>query len=129
MRRLLFTIIVALGCAASVFAQTVAITNAKVYPVSSAPITNGTVLIKDGIIVEVGDHVNVPAGAQRIDALGKIVTPGFINSLTEVGVIEIRPVRDTNDASARGTNNVAASFRVWDGLNPSSALFAPTRNE
>jgi len=31
-----------------VFAQTVAITNGKVYPVNSGPITNGTVLIKDG---------------------------------------------------------------------------------
>src|SRR5256714_2848166 len=129
MRNLFFTIIVARGCVAPVFAQTVAITSGKVYPVSGPPITNGTVLIKDGIIVEVGDHVNVPAGAQRIDARGKIVTPGFINSLTEVGVIEIGQVRDTNDAAAKGTNNVAASFRVWDGLNPSSALFAPTRNE
>src|SRR6185369_1349396 len=26
-------------------------------------------------------------------------------------------------------NNIAAAFRVWDGLNPSSALFAPARNE
>src|SRR5882724_12372606 len=129
MRTLLFIIIVVLTAAAPAFAQTIAITNGKVYPVSGAPITNGTVLIKDGIIVEVGDHVNVPAGAQKIDARGKIVTPGFINSLTEVGVIEIGQVRDTNDAPARGTNNVAASFRVWDGLNPSSALFAPTRNE
>jgi imidazolonepropionase-like amidohydrolase len=112
-----------------VLSQTIAITNAKIYPVSAPPITNGTVLIRDGVIVTVGDHVNVPAGAQTIDGTGKIVTPGLINSLTEIGVIEIGAVRDTNDAAARGTNNIAASFRVWDGLNPSSTLFAPTRNE
>src|SRR2546421_2270436 len=129
MRKLLFTIIVALRCAAPVFAQTVAITNGKIYPVNSAPITNGTVLIKDGIIVAVGTNVSIPAGAQRIDANGKIVTPGLINSLTEVGVIEIGQVRDTNDAAAKGSNNIAASFRIWDGLNSSSSLFAPTRNE
>src|SRR5207237_7246730 len=69
------------------------------------------------------------AGAQSIDANGKIVTPGLINSLTEVGVIEIGQVRDTNDAAAKGSNNIAASFRIWDGLNPSSSLFSPTRNE
>ena len=129
MRTLLFTIIVALAAAAPAFTQTIAITNGKVYPVSGAPITNGTVLIKDGIIVAVGNQVDVPAGAQRIDAGGKIVTPGLINSVTELGVIEIDQVRNTNDVSAKGSNNIAAAFRVWDGLNPASALFAPTRNE
>ena len=113
----------------SVFAQTVAITNAKIYPVSGPPIARGTVLIRDGAIVGVGDNVTVPSGAQTIDATGKVVTPGLINSLTTIGLIEIGQVRDTNDAAAKGNNNVAASFRPWDGLNPTSSLFAPTRNE
>src|SRR5436190_2300398 len=113
----------------SVFAQTVAITNAKIYPVSGPPIAKGTVLIRDGVIVGVGDNVAVPSGAQTIDATGKVVTPGLINSLTAIGLIEIGQVRDTNDVAARGTNNVAASFKPWDGLNPTSTLFAPTRNE
>ena len=113
----------------SAFAQTIAITNAKIYPVSGPPIAKGTVLIKDGLIAGVGDNIAVPSGVQTIDASGKVVTPGLINSITTIGVIEIGQVRDTNDVSARGNNNVAASFRVWDGLNPSSMLFAPTRNE
>ena len=115
--------------AAPAFAQTIAITNGKVYPVSGPPITNGTVLIRDGVIIAVGDHVTVPSGAQTIDAAGKILTPGLINSLTEIGVVEINGVRDTNDAVAKGNNNIAASFKVWDGLNPSSTVFAPTRSE
>jgi imidazolonepropionase-like amidohydrolase len=57
------------------------------------------------------------------------VTPGLINSLTELGLIEIDQVRDTKDDTARGTNNVSAAFRVWEGLNSASASFAPTRNE
>ena len=63
-------------------AQTVAITGGTVYPVSGAPISNGTVLIKDGKIVAVGANVSVPSDAQRIDATGKIVTPGFIDANT-----------------------------------------------
>ena len=113
----------------SVFSQTIAITNGKVYPVSGPPIDNGTVLIRDGMIVGVGAQVNIPDGAQRIDARGKVVTPGLINSITELGVIEIDQVRNTSDASAKGTNNIAAAFRVWEGLNPASVLFAPARNE
>jgi len=128
MRFVLITVICLIGVSPAL-AQTVAITNAKIYPVSGPPITRGTVLVRDGVVAAVGENVTIPAGAQTIDATGKVVTPGLINSLTEVGVIEIAAVRDTNDAAAKGTNNIAASFRVWDGLNPSSTLFAPTRNE
>ena len=129
MRKILLAAVLLSVASLPAMSQTIAITNGKVYPVSGPPISNGTVLIRDGVIVAVGTNVSIPAGAQRIDANGKIVTPGLINSLTEVGVIEIGQVRDTNDAAAKGSNNIAASFRIWDGLNPSSSLFAPTRNE
>lgn len=125
---ILAAVLIAAGTAPAV-AQTIAITNATVYPVSSAPISNATVLIRSGLIVAVGAGISIPADAIKIDATGKIVTPGFINSTTELGLIEISQVRSTNDTSAKGSNNIAASFKVWDGLNPASALFAPTRNE
>ena len=128
MRALLIAVILA-AATTTVFSQTIAITNGKVYPVSGAPINNGTVLIRDGVIVAVGANVTIPAGATRIDATGKVVTPGLIHSTTELGVVEVDLVRPTNDVSAKGENNVAASFKVWDGLNPASTSFAPTRNE
>jgi len=97
--------------------------------VSGPAIPNATVLIKDGVIVAVGARVNIPADARRIDATGKVVTPGLINSVTELGIVEVDQVKDTKDDTAKGSNNISASFRVWEGLNPASALFAPTRNE
>ena len=125
---ILITILVIAGSVTGA-AQTIAITNGNIQPVSSPPIPNGTVLIRDGIIVAVSSHVNIPADALRIDATGKIVTPGLINSVTELGVIEVDQVRNTNDVAAKGSNNVSASFRVWEGLNPESVLFAPARSE
>lgn len=110
-------------------AQTVAITGGKVYPVSGPAIENGTVLIRDGRIVAVGANVTVPADARRIDATGKWVTPGFINSSTHLGVVEIGAVSDTRDFAARGHDGVAAAFRVVDGLNPHSVLYAPARED
>jgi imidazolonepropionase-like amidohydrolase len=110
-------------------AQTIAITNGTVYPVSGPSIPNATVLIRDGVIVAVGARVNVPADARQIDATGKVVTPGLINSVTELGIIEIDQVKETKDDTAKGLNNISAAFRVWEGLNPASAIFAPTRNE
>ena len=110
-------------------AQTIAITGGKVYPVSSAPIENGTVLIRDGRIVAVGANVSIPADARRIDATGKWVTPGFVNSVTQLGLSEVGAVNDTRDDRARGRDNVAAAFTVWEGLNSQSVLIAPARRE
>lgn len=108
-------------------AQTVAITNATVYPVSGPRIENGTVVIRDGKIVAVGTSVAVPAGAQRIDGTGKTVTPGFVNAGTTLGVVDIGAVAATNDAAARGRDGIAAAFNVVDGLNPMNVLIPPAR--
>ncbi len=62
-----------------------AIENARIVRVSGNPIASGTVVVQDGIIVDVGSRVRVPAGAQRIDATGKTVYPGFIDAFTTLG--------------------------------------------
>jgi imidazolonepropionase-like amidohydrolase len=110
-------------------AQTIAITGGRVYPVSGAPIENGTVLIRDGRIAAVGANVEIPANAQRIDASGRWVTPGLVNASTQLGVVEVGQVSATRDVRARGRDAIAAAFTVWDGFNPASALIAPARNE
>ena len=123
------------GCVLSVLAaisldaQTIAITGGKVYPVSGPPIEGGTVVISNGKITAVGANVAIPAGAQRIDATGKVVTPGFINSSTQLGVVEVGAVSDTRDIGATGKDNIAAAFTVWEGLNPNSVILAPARKE
>ncbi|HEX6573907.1 MAG TPA: amidohydrolase family protein [Gemmatimonadaceae bacterium] len=120
---------IAAAVASPLSAQTIAITGGKVYPVSSAPIENGTVLMRDGKIVAVGANVSIPADAQRIDATGKWVTPGLINASTQLGLVEVGQVADTRNASAQGHDNVAASFAPWEGLNTQSVLIAPARRE
>jgi imidazolonepropionase-like amidohydrolase len=128
MRRLALSLAALLG-AAPLTAQTVAITGGTVYPVSGPKIENGTVLIRDGRIVAVGTNVTIPAGAERVDATGKWVTPGLINASTTLGVVEIGAVTETRDVSARGRDAIAAAFTVWDGLNPASVLLSPPRND
>src|SRR6266581_1350739 len=127
--RLVVAMIVTATIGTTTAAQTIAITGGKVYPVSGPPIENGTVIISNGKITAVGVNVPIPAGAQRIDAGGKIVTPGFVNSSTQLGVQEVSAVNDTRDMSARGRDNIAAAFTVWEGLNPNSVMLAPARQE
>jgi len=115
--------------AVSATAQVLAITGGRVFPVSGPPIDGGTVIVTNGKITAVGANLSIPDGAQRIDASGKWVTPGFINSSTQLGVIEVSQVSNTRDMTARGKDNIAAAFTVWEGLNPNSVMLAPARNE
>ncbi|HEX3704326.1 MAG TPA: amidohydrolase family protein [Vicinamibacterales bacterium] len=129
MSRVCASCLLSLAIAAPAAAQTIALTGAKVFPVSQPPIENATVVIVRGKITAVGANVPIPANAERIDARGRWITPGLIDPVTVLGVVEIGAVPQSNDASAKGDKSVAAAFRVWDALNPASMLWAPTRNE
>jgi imidazolonepropionase-like amidohydrolase len=113
----------------SLSAQSIAITGGRVHTATGAPIENGTVLIRDGRIVQVGAGIAVPADARRIDATGKWVTPGLLNAATQLGLVEIAQEQTTRDVSARGREGIAAAFTAWDGINPASVMLAPARNE
>ena len=47
---------------------------------------NADVLMRDGKIVAVGNAIDAPADAVRIDATGKWVTPGIIDIHSHLGV-------------------------------------------
>src|SRR5690242_19059609 len=113
---------------ALLLAQTIVITGGTVYPISGPKIENATVLIRDGRIEAVGTSVAVPAGATRIDASGKWVTPGLIDGAGQMGLREIGAVDNTNEYALRG-NDVAAAFNVLEGVNPASTLIAVNRME
>ncbi|MBA2437638.1 MAG: amidohydrolase family protein, partial [Acidimicrobiia bacterium] len=108
-------------------AQTIAIEGGTVHTMAGAPIQNGTVLIRDGRIVAVGQNVAVPAGARRIDARGGIVTPGLFESGTNLGLVEVEAVQEAADFRIQQQNQIAAAFNVADGLNPNSMLIPITR--
>jgi imidazolonepropionase-like amidohydrolase len=71
-----------------------AIRNARVVTVSGATIERGTVLIRDGLIRQVGAKVDVPADAWVIDGEGLTVYPGLIDSLSTLGIPEAGPAEE-----------------------------------
>ncbi len=127
-RRSLLVALSTLAAVQAARAQTVAVVGGTVYPVSGPRIEHGTVLIRDGKIVAVGTDVLVPAGANRIDATGRWVTPGLINAATDLGLVEVSGVSETRDISARGHDGVAASFAAVDGFNPASPMIPLARS-
>lgn len=81
---------------------TYVIRNAKIITVSGPTLADGSVVVKDGRILDVGTRVLVPAGAKVIDARGLTVYPGLFDSDTRVGLTEIGAVRETSDYSELG---------------------------
>ncbi|MHB1327255.1 MAG: amidohydrolase family protein [Gemmatimonadales bacterium] len=100
---------------ASAAAQTVAITNGTVYPVSGPKIERGTVIITNGRIAAVGAGVAVPAGATVVDAAGKWVTPGLVHSDAAAGT-GIGGLQGFGEASKQGEIN--PSFDLTYGIDP-----------
>jgi imidazolonepropionase-like amidohydrolase len=115
--------------AVPVSAQTIAITNATIYPVSGPKVEHGTVLIRDGKISAVGTNVSIPRGATRIDAEGRWVTPGFIQSGTTLGIklLESGGLTQTAEDSLGGEIN--AAFNVAEGIDPASLTIPVARLE
>lgn len=111
-------------------AETIAITGATIHTLGAqGTIQNGTLVIENGRIRAVGAAaVAVPASARRIDARGKIVTPGLFDSLSGIGLVEIGAVEATVETRS-GDDRITAAFRTADGVNPRSALIPVNRIE
>ena len=62
--------------------RVVAIKAGIIIPVTSPQIENGVVLIRGGKIEAVGKEVEIPQGAEIIDATDKVVIPGLIDAFT-----------------------------------------------
>ncbi len=126
---LLATILLAPAAGAQ---STIVITGATVHTMGpQGTLENATVVIENGKIRAVGTSgmgVAVPASARRIDAHGKVVTPGLFDSLSQIGLVEVGAVETTVDNHSND-DRVTAAFRVADGINPRSVLIPVNRVE
>ena len=108
-------------------AQTVAITGGTVVLGDGGePIPNGTVVVRDGRVVAAGAGVAVPAGAERVDATGKWVSPGLVAGFTRLGLTEVDAVSSTNDAVAQ-SSPFSAAIDVAPAINPRAESIGVTR--
>jgi imidazolonepropionase-like amidohydrolase len=94
------------------------IRGATVHPVSGADLANGSILVVNGKIAEIGVKVAAPKGVRVVDAKGLHVYPGLIDSGTQMGLSEVGSVRETADTTEVGDFN--PQLRAIIAINPAS---------
>ena len=125
----LITTLALLACALPAAAGTTAIVGGKVHTVGpQGTIESATILIVDGRISAIGNDVEVPAGAETIDAAGKIVTPGLFSPFGQLGLVEVGMSAGPSDYAQRGSQ-FTAGFDIADAYNSRSSLVAINRIE
>jgi imidazolonepropionase-like amidohydrolase len=108
--------------------KTIAITGGKLLTVSHGTIENGVLVISGGKIAAVGEagKVEVPAGAEIVDAHGLTVYPGLIDPETNFGLTEIEADSASNDL-AEPSDEIMPHMHVYDAFHAETELIPVAR--
>lgn len=89
----------------------------NIYTMTGEIIEDGSILIEDGKIVEVGKDVVAPLDAKVIEAEGKMILPGFIDGHTHLGMWEEGIGFEGEDGNEM-VDPVTPHLRAIDAINP-----------
>ena len=101
-----------------------AITNARIVPVSGATIEKGTIVIRDGLISEVGANISAPADARVVDGTGLKIYPGLIDANTNLAIPQTQRAPQGAGGGAGGAQQqqqqqqTSSSTNYPQGLQP-----------
>ena len=99
------------------------IKNGHIKTMAGADIACGCVLIgDDGKIASVGEELAAPAGAQVIDAGGRLVTPGCVEAHCHIGVHNTA-VRWEGADYNESKDPITPQMRAIDSINPMDEAF------
>ena len=99
------------------------IKNGYVKTMAGADIENGSVLIDDnGKIAAVGTNLEAPAGAEVIDAEGRLVTPGCVEAHCHIGLDNEGMGWEGHDYNEI-VDPLSPQMRAIDSINPQDEAF------
>ena len=98
------------------------IKNGYIFTMAGDIIEDGSILIKDGKIAEVGKDLVAPLDAEVIDAEGKMVLPGFIDAHCHIGMWEEGMGFEGSDGN-EWVDPVTPHLRAIDAINPMDEAF------
>lgn len=105
----------------------IAIVGARIESGAGPAIEEGLVLIEGERIRYAGPLRPVPPGAEVVDARGKIVTPGLIDAVTQLGAVEVSLEGTTRDHELEGDDPIRAALYLGDAIDLDSSLIGVAR--
>jgi len=102
------------------------VVNAHILPISGEPF-DGSLVVTEGKIAELGPTVEHPSGHDVIDAAGGWILPGLIDAHVHLGVHEEGEGWAGADVNET-TDPVTAAARAIDAINPAEIGFSDARS-
>jgi imidazolonepropionase-like amidohydrolase len=97
--------------------RAIAFTGARILTMAGEAIENGTLIVQGGKIIAVGANVAIPPDAERIDASGRVIMPGIVDTHSHIGQV----------AGADGSGPIQPDVRALDSIDPLSPNIAKAR--
>lgn len=98
------------------------IKNGKIVTMAGINYEKGSILIKDGKIVEISENIKEPQGIEVIDAENSWVLPGLIDAHCHLGMRE-EDIGFEGDDLNESTDPITPQLRAIDGINPLDPAF------
>jgi imidazolonepropionase-like amidohydrolase len=113
-----------IDAAAELSDSLIALCGGKIVTVTRGVIENGTILVVNGRIEKIGQNIQIPPTATKIDVSGLTVYPGFINGCTDLGTTELQSF----DQDHRETGEpLMPQLHIIDSLNPDNPFICLAR--
>ncbi len=96
--------------------------NGLLYTMESEQPIQADLLIRDGKIAEIAQHIKKTPSMKTLDASGLRVFPGFIDAHSHLGIAEEKSSLQ-GDESNEGTNPLTPCIRAIDAINPMDSAF------
>ncbi|MBE7515972.1 MAG: amidohydrolase family protein [Chloracidobacterium sp.] len=106
-------IVLSISLTAAAQKKPVAFVNAKIIPIVGPQLDQGTIIVQNGKIAAIGDSrsIKVPSGATVIDAKGKVIMPGLIDSHSHIG----------EPSGGDASSPIQPDVRILDSVNVRAA--------
>ncbi|MDI6698214.1 MAG: amidohydrolase family protein [Candidatus Saccharicenans sp.] len=99
------------------------ITGARILTAAGQSYDCGTIIIKDGKILDIGAELKIPAGARVVDASGGLITPGLVDAHSHLGLGPSGGVTEDNEM----TDPITPQLRIIDSIHPEGV--GPDKNQ
>ena len=99
---------------------TIALIGGTLWTGTGERIEGATVLIEGNKVIQVGRKIPIPTGAIIKECHGRVITPGFIDAYTQLGLVEISGVGSANDTRPKIETAIRVDLKASDAINPNS---------